>query len=83
MRARQPREGEGGRPEVVMRTNVGGTDRVFRIVLGVVVVGLGLAFRSWWGALGAIPLMTGLVRWCPVYLPFGFSTGEARPKARA
>jgi len=66
-----------------MTPNVGGTDRVFRIVLGVVVIGLGLAFRSWWGALGAIPLLTGLVRWCPVYRPFGFTTCEARPKAPA
>ena len=57
-----------------MTPNVGGLDRGFRIVLGLVVIGLGVAFKSWWGALGALPLLTGLVRWCPVYLPFGTST---------
>ena len=57
-----------------MRPNVGGMDRVFRIVLGLVVIGLGIYFRSWWGALGALPLLTGLVRWSPVYLPFGTPT---------
>ena len=65
-----------------MTPNVGGLDRAFRIALGVVVIGLGIYFKSWWGAFGAIPLLTGLVRWCPVYLPFGTSTREARPAAR-
>jgi len=58
-------------------------DRGFRIVLGLLVIGLGVAFKSWWGALGALPLLTGLVRWCPVYVPFGTSTLKARPRARA
>jgi len=64
-----------------MKPNVGGWDRAFRIVLGLVVIGLGIYFNSWWGALGAIPLLTGLVRWCPVYLPFGTSTHPVRPAA--
>lgn len=61
-----------------MTPNVGGLDRAFRIVLGVVVIGLGLFFKSWWGALGVIPLLTGLIRWCPVYLPSGTSTHKDR-----
>ena len=28
----------------------------------------------WWTAIGAIPLVTGLIGWCPVYLPLGFSS---------
>ena len=66
-----------------MRHNVGGLDRQFRIAFGLVVIALGLYFRSWWGALGAIPLLTGLAGWCPVYLPFGTSTREPQPKAHA
>jgi hypothetical protein len=27
-----------------------------------------------WTAIGAVPLLTGLIGWCPVYLPFGWST---------
>lgn len=57
-----------------MKANVGGFDRSFRVVLGLIVIGLGVYFRSWWGALGAIPFLTGTLRWCPVYLPFGMST---------
>ena len=66
-----------------MTRNVGGIDRAFRIVLGLAVIGLGIYFRSWWGAFGAIPLLTGLLRWCPVYMPFGTSTYMDQPKARA
>lgn len=59
-----------------MNVNVGGVDRVFRIVAGLVVIGAGIAFHSWWGAVGLIPLLTGLVKWCPAYLPFGLSTAH-------
>lgn len=65
-----------------MSPNVGGFDRVFRIVLGLVVIGMGVYFRSWWGALGAIPLLTGAFRWCPAYVALGTSTCES-PKAHA
>jgi hypothetical protein len=53
-----------------MKRNVGGFDRGFRIALGLAVMGLGVFFRSWWGALGVIPFLTGLFAWCPVYVPF-------------
>ena len=57
-----------------MKKNVGGLDRAFRIGFGLVVLGLGFYFRSWWGALGVIPLLTGVFSWCPVYLPFNTTT---------
>lgn len=57
-----------------MIKNVGGLDRAFRIVFGLAVIGLGVFYRSWWGALGLIPLLTGVLRFCPVYLPYGTST---------
>jgi Inner membrane protein YgaP-like, transmembrane domain len=57
-----------------MKLNVGGTDRVIRLVLGVVIIAAGVYFKSWWGAVGIIPLATAIVRWCPNYLLFGFST---------
>ena len=65
-----------------MKPNVGGLDRGFRVVLGMVVIGAGLYFKSWWGALGLVPLLTGVLRWCPVYVPLGTSTDEGR-RARA
>jgi hypothetical protein len=57
-----------------MTRNVGGGDRIVRAVLGLVVIAVGVAFRSWWGALGLLPLATALFSWCPAYLPFGLST---------
>jgi hypothetical protein len=51
-----------------MVANVGGLDRVLRIVAGVVLLALG-AFGplGWWGLVGIVPLATGLLRFCPVY----------------
>lgn len=69
-----------------MTANVGGFDRVFRITLGLAVMLAGMALHSWWGALGAIPFLTGAFRWCPVYAPFGMSTCPERaapPKVRS
>ena len=57
-----------------MKTNVGSIDRGLRIVLGIAIIGLGIYFNSWWGAIGVIPLFTAAMKWCPVYLPFGLST---------
>jgi hypothetical protein len=57
-----------------MKCNVGGTDRIIRIILGVVIILAGVYFKSWWGAVGILLIVTGLVRFCPAYIPFGFST---------
>jgi hypothetical protein len=57
-----------------MKTNMGKGDRIFRVVLGIAVLAAGLYFRSWWGLIGLIPLGTTLVRWCPLYVPFGINT---------
>lgn len=48
-----------------MKCNVGKTDRVLRIVVGLAVIVAGVATGSWLGAIGLVPLFTGLVRWCP------------------
>jgi Protein of unknown function (DUF2892) len=66
-----------------MKRNVGGLDRAFRFVVGIAVLALGLHYRSWWGALGLIPIATAALSWCPAYLPFGTSTRTGEPRARA
>ena len=63
-----------------MKCNVGGADRMIRIVAGVVIILLGFYFQSWWGAVGIVPILTGALRWCPAYVPFGFSTCETDRK---
>lgn len=62
-----------------MQCNVGGIDRVLRLILGVVIVGTGAALGSWLGVIGVIPLLTGLTGRCPSYLLFGFSTCDDDP----
>ena len=57
-----------------MKCNVGKTDKIFRIILGIIIIMAGIYFQSWWGAIGIVPIVTGFIRWCPAYLPFGFST---------
>jgi len=57
-----------------MKQNTGGVDRTFRILFGIGVIGAGVYFQNYWGAVGLIPLLTGIVGWCPAYLPFGLST---------
>ena len=57
-----------------MKCNVGKTDRIIRVLIGLVLIGLGFYFNSWWGAIGIIPLFTAAIGWCPLYLPFGLSS---------
>lgn len=60
-----------------MEANVGGVDRGVRIVAGLVLLSLVFVLEGsarWWGLIGVVPLATGLLRWCPAYLPFGIKT---------
>lgn len=58
-----------------MKSNVGGIDRVLRIVVGVALIGATAAgYLPVWGYIGVVPLATGLIGWCPAYLPFGVKT---------
>ena len=65
-----------------MKQNVGQMDRRARAVVGVVGIVLGLYFKSWWGAIGLLPLLTSLIGVCPAYLPFGIST-RGKPEGHA
>ncbi len=54
-----------------MQHNVGGIDRVVRIIAGLAIIAAGFYFKSWWGVIGIAPLLTATLRWCPAYVPFG------------
>jgi hypothetical protein len=65
-----------------MNFNVGTTDRIVRITLAVLLV---LAIALKWatgigavvaGVLAVIMLVTGVVKFCPIYLPFGIKTNQ-------
>lgn len=58
-----------------MKLNVGGMDRVIRIVVGLVLIGLTVSGTiGAWGWLGIVPLATGAIGWCPPYAIFGWNT---------
>ena len=58
-----------------MIKNVGGIDRVLRIAAGLSLIGATLAgYLPVWGWIGVVPLATGVIGWCPAYLPFGIKT---------
>lgn len=58
-----------------MKHNVGGIDRILRIVIGAALVILAASGQlGAWAWLGLLPLATGLMGWCPPYAIFGFNT---------
>jgi len=63
----------------MFKANVGTADRVVRIVFGLVL--LSLVFvgpKTPWGWIGILPVLTGLISFCPLYGLLGFSTGQAK-----
>jgi len=58
-----------------MNKNVGGIDRILRIVVGLALIALAVTDTvGVWGYIGVVPLLTGLIGWCPAYLPSGIKT---------
>lgn len=58
-----------------MSLNVGSWDRVLRVVVGLVLIGLAATGTvGWWGWLGVVPLATGLFGFCPAYTLLGIKT---------
>ncbi len=58
-----------------MKINVGSTDRILRIIVGLVLVGLAASGTvGIWGWIGVVPLLTGTFKFCPAYAMFGMST---------
>lgn len=58
-----------------MKFNVGGIDRILRVVVGAgLVAATVLGAIPVWGYIGIIPLVTGLVGFCPLYPIIGFSS---------
>lgn len=57
-----------------MKTNVGGIDKVLRIVAGVALVAWAALGGPVWAWIGVVPLATGLTGFCPVYPLLGMNT---------
>lgn len=66
-----------------MTPNVGGIDKILRIVVGLALIALALlgpATLSWkWiGWIGVVPLLTGLFNFCPAYTLLGINSCPAK-----
>ena len=57
-----------------MKTNVGGIDKIIRILAGVALIAWALMGGPVWAWIGVVPLATGLLGWCPAYTLFGMNT---------
>jgi hypothetical protein len=63
-----------------MMKNVGGLDRIVRIVLGIVLIAYAIPIGfphtgwNWVGWIGVVPLLTAFAGSCPLYSAIGVST---------
>ena len=65
-----------------MKLNVGGIDRILRVVAGLALIGLTLAgMIGVWGWIGVVPLATGLFSFCPLYTLLGMNTCPLKAKS--
>jgi hypothetical protein len=63
-----------------MICNVGKTDKIIRWIIGIVIASLGLYYKSWWGLLAIIPILTALFGFCSLYIPFNINTCRKKSK---
>jgi DUF2892 family protein len=60
-----------------MKANVGGIDKVLRMVAGAVLLAMVFVIDGsarWWGLVGLVPLLTGYAGYCPLYALLGINS---------
>lgn len=61
-----------------MKLNVGGIDKILRVVLGAALILAAVTGAlPVWAYIGIVPLVTGLVNFCPLYTVLGFSSRKS------
>lgn len=64
-----------------MEPNVGSIDKAVRLVLALVLFSLYFVLEGnlrFLALIGFLPLLTGLISWCPLYTLLGLNTGVAK-----
>lgn len=65
----------------MIKINVGTTDQVLRVILGIVLVAATfLGYIGNWGWIGVLLILTGLIRFCPAYFVAGISSCKLDPE---
>ncbi|HOJ17858.1 MAG: DUF2892 domain-containing protein [Ignavibacteriales bacterium] len=66
-----------------MLKNVGGVDKILRVIIGLFLLSMLLwveGSAKYWGLIGIVPLVTGLTGRCPAYLPLKINTCKIEKK---
>ncbi|MFN4149447.1 MAG: DUF2892 domain-containing protein [Candidatus Sericytochromatia bacterium] len=63
-----------------MTKNVGMIDKSIRLVLGLALISYGVYSGHWIGFVAAVPILTALINWCPLYSLVGINTCPAEHK---
>ena len=63
-----------------MKTNVGGIDKILRIVVGIALVAWAIFGGPVWAWIGVLPIITGVMGWCPAYTLIGLNTCPLKKK---
>jgi len=63
-----------------MKKNVGKIDMIIRVIIGIIIASVGIVYKSWWGLIAIVPILTALVNFCPLYTLFGCNTCSAKEK---
>jgi len=58
----------------IVKKNLGFTDALFRVIVGMIILFAGLWFDSLWGFIGLIFIASGTISFCPVYKLFDMQT---------
>jgi hypothetical protein len=62
-----------------MTINEGALDRIIRVIVGLAIISLVfIGPKTPWAWFGLVPLLTGLIGFCPAYALFGIRTCPAR-----
>ena len=64
----------------MIKENIGSIDRAIRIVTGIVLIGVGAWYLSWWAMIvGMVMILTGIMSSCPLYSLLRISTTPKEP----
>ena len=57
-----------------MKSNIGKTDKIIRIILAIAIAAVGIYFKSWWGLVAMVLFLTAVISFCPVYKILGLNS---------